>query len=932
MQIIFRKPETSDMPAADELLINPRGAEPVANGFAELAFDKGVAAFPQGAGPIRTLVVDHDPTFDDMLAALFVEERLEGRELPRGAQSFAHYARRRREGRTPSSLPLEVSMEGIYLAIRNASDGDLTKPQTAAKFLRDWRRMANVILKAAAAGQNPFNTPLFSDGDEFADERASLAADRAVFHQDVLRGEQWIVDIPGAPRRSRALFLRKPTSLLFPQWSRREGDCGAERPYIFLAVDWGKGCWMFSTDPEQRLRLDSLAEVLQQAEAATDPASAAEKPWETRFDDTLVAHRHTKMSNEKVLSVVKRWAHARRPPSPKPIPAWVAAAAVVLFGIVSWAIGLSGGIHVRQATVQEETAVAKNLPNGPSGSDATLRTALKEHQDSIYLVLQPDKHGVLQPAATAWVVDQAKGILVTNAHVVETCNTIGAGGGPLVVRSRGNQRGQFVVTNTKIHPGYLDWCRLWREAVARSPGSDTEATTEPPVNFCDVALLYVDHTQGLGAALTLADDPTLQRLSKPDLIGFVGYLIDNRSDPGLNAQSPDPAAETGDIAAMTDYFGNPSIGDPAQQLLIQHNIPTSGGASGSPIFNTDGNVVGVHSSGDYIFIPGWSGRIPAGLHYAQRADLVEELLGNDDRAAEVQKHRTELWKDELNNNKDAAQFLELISDWKASVDKQFGASDSRAPTAAVDLVSIAAKLSERQQSESAGTGESYRSTLSFTVDGSGALIVAAYTASAPWLDMTVYPVKDGARQAALPTLFDGKQSHPYVRADVEGTQLFEVQLTGGKNADYSLRASMVQLTLQQKRQALASDWIAHGSAGNTAQVEPVQVLDLPGETAENSGRFLSTIDITGLSGDPMAGGEYFAVANSANGENLQVYVTVAAAESPAAPSKDDALSPLPHRSFTAKNGDRVQVTVVGPAAGIKFDVVIYAAVPKPAAK
>ncbi|HEX3999008.1 MAG TPA: serine protease [Pirellulales bacterium] len=931
MQIIFRKRESNATPADDEVLIEPRGEGPKDNALAELACDKSVAAFPHGAGEIRKLVVDCDPTLDDMVAALFVEERLSGRELAKGAKSFAHYTRRRREGRMPSSLPLEASIEGIYLAIRNAGDGDLTKPATAARFLDDWRRMADVILKAAAADKNPFSEPLFSDGDAFADERASLAADRAVFHQDVLRGEQWIVDIPGAPNRSRALFLRQPTSLLFPQWSRREGDCGAERPFVFLAVDWGKGYWMFSTDPEQRLRLSTLADALQQAEVQTDAAAAAHKPWKRQYGDTLVSHRHTNMPDEKVLSVVKHWAHARRPPSAKPIPAWVALAAVLLFGVVSWAVGLSGGTRVRQASLQEQTAVAKSLPVDSNGSDAKLRTTLKNVQNSIYLVMAQDRNGNTEAEGTAWVLNKEKGILVTNGHVAEFDDKAKATGGRLILRSRGNQQGDVVVIGTKLHPGFLDWRKLWQQGIGHSPAGAAQA--EPPVNFCDVALLYVDQPESLAPALTLADDATLLHLGKPDLIGFIGYLIDNEANPGLNPLSPDPSAETGDIAAMTDYFGDPSIGDPAQQLLIQHNISTSGGASGSPILNADGNVIGVHSAGNYILIPGWSGRIPAGLHYAQRADLVKELLESDDLARQAQQPRTDRWTAALSNNKDAALFLQLFGEWKASIDKQASVGTATAPVATVDPISVVAKLSDRQPAGPASKLQDYRSTLSFSVDGSGELIVAAYTATSAPLRMTVYPVVNGARRSPLTVIaFGDHQNHPCAQADVDGPQTFEVELDADTDLEYSLRASLARLSTQQKRDMLAAAWIAKHAAWSAAHVQPRVVLDVPGQTVENSGRFLSTTDIDHLTGDSKAEAEFFAVANSSNGESLQLEITTGGATPANSPASLDSMSAWPSQAFTDKLDTSVRLTVVGPAAGIKYDVVIYTAGLKPAAK
>src|ERR1700676_1622572 len=102
MQLIFRKLQAGDVPASGELLIQASDAA-ARDELALLALEHGIAAFPQGAAPLHTLVVTAGPTLDDMLAALIVEERLAGRPLPEGLQPFARYANLRRTGLTPSS-------------------------------------------------------------------------------------------------------------------------------------------------------------------------------------------------------------------------------------------------------------------------------------------------------------------------------------------------------------------------------------------------------------------------------------------------------------------------------------------------------------------------------------------------------------------------------------------------------------------------------------------------------------------------------------------------------------------------------------------------------------------------------------------------------------------------------------------------------------
>src|SRR5262249_22731513 len=144
--------------------------------------------------------------------------------------------------------------------------------------------------------ENIYAQPLFAIGGSFAEEQAYIARDREVYREDVrLRGQRLTVQFPGDPPKSHhsALYLDNPKSLLFKFWSRQdtEGPPPAS-PYHFLAVKWGTGHWVFSTDPVQRLSLQGLAEPLQTAEEKHDPAFAAAHRWYDGHDHnyTLVAY------------------------------------------------------------------------------------------------------------------------------------------------------------------------------------------------------------------------------------------------------------------------------------------------------------------------------------------------------------------------------------------------------------------------------------------------------------------------------------------------------------------------------------------------------------------------------------------------------------------------------------------------------------------
>jgi len=317
MKLLFREISgpAAPLPGAGEIYIRPSSPDlQHRRDLATLVVQQGLACLQQGAGPIEAIVVRADPTLDDLLAAALAGELLSGRSSPAGAEAFARYAALVREGLTPGAVSLEVSMQGIFKAIRTAAGNDLTVPEAGERFAADWARMARPILRAAERGQDPFTTSPFAEGSEFARERAFLAKDLGVFRQDVLRGEQWIVDIPNGPPRGRALLLRQPKSLLYANWSRSETDSGIGQPFVFLAVVDEEGKWVFSTDPVQRLQINSLADSLQAAEVAKNPGGPKDDPWfdGKPFGHTMVAAPHggTRLSDREVRTIVRRWCHA----------------------------------------------------------------------------------------------------------------------------------------------------------------------------------------------------------------------------------------------------------------------------------------------------------------------------------------------------------------------------------------------------------------------------------------------------------------------------------------------------------------------------------------------------------------------------------------------------------------------------------------------
>lgn len=273
-----------------------------------------------------------------------------------------------------------------------------------------------------------------------------------------------------------------------------------------------------------------------------------------------------------------------------------------------------------------------------------LKEVLSRAWPSVYVVLIRDARGTLHTLATAWVVES--GLLATNAHVAEFHSQLGApalAGGTMLVRSPGAEPRDHVVTGVRIHPGYAAFLRLWEtyRPTGLSPQGQLHSI-RPAGAACDVALLEVSDRDALAAPLVLAPDAVLERLDAGDVVGMVGYPSEEMSLGGVNLARPIPTIQIAHVTAVTNYFL--AAADPDEALLVQHALPVTGGASGSPILDEAGEVVAVLSAGNIEVNP-LGERAPSAVlvNFAQRSDLVRELL--EGRAAAAQGPRSARWEE-----------------------------------------------------------------------------------------------------------------------------------------------------------------------------------------------------------------------------------------------------------------------------------------------
>jgi len=231
----------------------------------------------------------------------------------------------------------------------------------------------------------------------------------------------------------------------------------------------------------------------------------------------------------------------------------------------------------------------------------------RANHDALYLVTV--KTSVEEEGfCTAFAVKPDK--LVTNAHCVAVAEDYKRHGGAIWVVQNGHPEVRYRIARMKRIAGF-----------AVGAGGITP----------DVGWLKLEEP-ALKSMVSLAGAPEYQALGTGDPMytyGFPGRLAD--------VSAPEATFVEGVVGRITTLDGR--SGDVQQTRLIQHSAFTSGGTSGSPIFNAVGHVVAVNTGGyaesSVSDSPGKAtqqvvSRSLPGYNFGMRVDLVEELLSEAD--------------------------------------------------------------------------------------------------------------------------------------------------------------------------------------------------------------------------------------------------------------------------------------------------------------
>lgn len=289
-------------------------------------------------------------------------------------------------------------------------------------------------------------------------------------------------------------------------------------------------------------------------------------------------------------------------------------------------------------------------------SESTVSSAILDRAArSVYLIVRKSEDGGEDAVGTGW--SGPGGVIVTNAHVVEGIPS-SPEGVRWVARSAAPPHAEHAITRIAVHPGYEAFARF---LLANKPVQEHVASPDEGVGLagaCDVAVLAVEKSAALAPALPIASREKLKELRAGDAVATVGFPAEGLEATPILLAAPVPVRHRGFLVRVTDFFMRQR--DDGENQLVQHGLPTVGGSSGSPIIDTDGEVVAVANGGNMAFVAGSgdgaTNRIASQVvNFAQRADLVLDLLEKtaDSRVADY----VAMWKGSLADYKNASEVV-----------------------------------------------------------------------------------------------------------------------------------------------------------------------------------------------------------------------------------------------------------------------------------
>lgn len=288
----------------------------------------------------------------------------------------------------------------------------------------------------------------------------------------------------------------------------------------------------------------------------------------------------------------------------------------------------------REAVVREQAALAQTrlaLARLSPVSDDVIADVKR----SIYAIVIRTPDGGEDIQGTGW--SAPGGRIVTDAHVVDVTDPDTAAmleaGAKLLARSTVPPFETHEILEIQPHPGYLRFRQIIAglRPMQKSIGGFRDVDVDAA---CDAAVLTVSNTAALAPPLTIANRAELADLRAGQPIAMVGFPEEGMQ-PSQVAR-PEPVSQKASIVRLTDFFMEHR--EDGSNQLVQHSLPVTGGASGSPIIDGQGRVIALVTAINPLFIPKDAPGSAAGdqqrqrimnpalVNFGQRADFVLDLL------------------------------------------------------------------------------------------------------------------------------------------------------------------------------------------------------------------------------------------------------------------------------------------------------------------
>ncbi len=319
------------------------------------------------------------------------------------------------------------------------------------------------------------------------------------------------------------------------------------------------------------------------------------------------------------------------------------------------------------------------------------------HKESVYQIQLRLPGGAVAGSGTASVVQMPNGtkVLATNAHVAEMFLQARADPGMagmkvVAVQPKAPDYPEVEITGAVMHPAY----QVHRQWVAKmvAMGLAMAGQSIRPVTGYDVGLMFVADPTKLGEPLSYASRDTINAVRSGDPLVLIGYAMEGVR--GTDERRPEPTSQTGIITAMTTFYLY--RGADEDDHLIQHSVPAAGGASGSPMFNAEGEVVGFLNSGNVADVAKDGARMPSAamVNYAMRADLLLDMLDGS-AADKVAGYRAQMADAE-------ARYAKSPDEYLADITMMFGSQIAGDPKAAELVVDAEIALDQALPETEAG--------------------------------------------------------------------------------------------------------------------------------------------------------------------------------------------------------------------------------------